>query len=92
MTAAAAEPMPEITDRNWRTYAACRERDPEDFFPEALREQRIVARYCHMNCDAEVRARCLQNAIAKELRFGVYGGTTERERAKLMKKPTDAQS
>ena len=76
---------PEITDDNWRKYAACRERDPEDFFPDDLRLQRIAARFCNMMCAPEVKGRCLQGAIREGSDKGVRGGTTERERGKLPK-------
>lgn len=75
--------FPEANRDNWRLYAACLERDPEEFFPESLNLQRQVARFCHEFCPAVVRKSCLEHALRAPIKQGVAGGMTERERAKL---------
>jgi WhiB family transcriptional regulator, redox-sensing transcriptional regulator len=75
--------MPE-SDR-WRNRAACRNQDPELFFPvsdigpgarQAERAKAVCAR-------CPVRARCLEHALENGLHHGIYGGTTESERRTL---------
>ena len=67
-------------DLDWRDRALCAQTDPEAFFPErggSTREAKRVCRSC------EVRAECLDYALANDERFGVYGGLSERERRRL---------
>ena len=67
---------------DWWRYAACRDADPEIFFPvssvgpgrgEVARAKAICAR-------CPVRRQCLQFALATRQAHGVWGGTTEEER------------
>ena len=67
-------------DLAWQDLALCAQTDPEAFFPEkggSTREAKSVCRGC------EVRAECLEYALAHEERFGVWGGLSERERRRL---------
>lgn len=61
---------------NWRAEAECAKHDPETFFldPEMAR---AVCRPC------PVRQTCLDYALEHDLRFGVWGGLTEDERARM---------
>jgi WhiB family redox-sensing transcriptional regulator len=64
----------------WMDSGLCAEVDPEIFFPEkggSSRDAKQVCRGC------EVRAECLEYALANDERFGVFGGLSERERRKL---------
>jgi WhiB family redox-sensing transcriptional regulator len=66
----------------WWRSAACRETDPELFFPVAalgpgageVAEAKAVCAACR------VRRQCLQYALATHQLHGVWGGTTEDER------------
>ncbi len=60
--------------------ALCAQTDPEAFFPEAGGSGRDAKKIC-TRC--EVRTECLEWALATDQRFGVWGGTSERERARL---------
>lgn len=65
---------------HWTELALCKETDPESFFPEkggSTREAKKVCKAC------EVRAECLEYALANDERFGIWGGLSERERRKL---------
>jgi WhiB family transcriptional regulator, redox-sensing transcriptional regulator len=67
---------------NWWELAACREADPEFFFPisGAGASAADVARakaYCARCC---IRQRCLDFAIDSHEVHGVWGGTSEEER------------
>jgi WhiB family transcriptional regulator, redox-sensing transcriptional regulator len=64
----------------WMDRALCAETDPEAFFPEkggSTRDAKLVCRSC------EVRAECLEYALANDERFGIWGGLSERERRRL---------
>jgi WhiB family redox-sensing transcriptional regulator len=67
---------------NWREYAACRDADPELFFPvgtagPALRQIQDARRICR-GCPAQ--APCLAWALDHGITDGVWGGTTEDQR------------
>ena len=67
----------------WQERALCAQTDPEAFFPEkggSTREAKKVCTRC------EVRAECLEYALAHDERFGIWGGLSERERRKLKKR------
>ena len=67
----------------WQTDALCAQTDPEAFFPEKGGSTRDAKRIC---TSCEVRAQCLQYALANDERFGIWGGLSERERRKLKKR------
>ncbi len=64
----------------WRDSALCAEVDPEIFFPDKGESTRPTKRVC---AGCEVRAECLQEALDRGERFGVWGGLSERERRTL---------
>lgn len=67
-------------DVGWQDRALCAQTDPEAFFPEkggSTREAKKVCRGC------EVRAECLEYALERDERFGIWGGLSERERRRL---------
>lgn len=66
----------------WQGVAACLEVDPEIFFPERGGSSKAARAVC-MNC--RVRIECLKYALANREQFGIWGGTSERERRKLRK-------
>jgi WhiB family transcriptional regulator, redox-sensing transcriptional regulator len=85
--AVAEEPMPASPwsalspgAESWRLDALCAETDPEAFFPEKGGSTREAKRVC-TGCD--VRAECLEFALANDERFGIWGGLSERERRRL---------
>lgn len=67
----------------WEARAACRDADPNIFFPEkgatkaAVREAKAVCRAC------PVKAECLAGALERREMYGIWGGTTETDRRKL---------
>lgn len=73
----------------WQERALCAQTDPEAFFPEkggSTREAKKVCRAC------EVRAECLEAALANDERFGIWGGLSERERRKVKNLPGDGRT
>ena len=73
---------------DWRTNAACRDTDPELFFPIGTTgpavDQIESAKEVCVGCLA--RGDCLDFAIATNQDSGVWGGTTEDERRTIRRK------
>ena len=67
----------------WQERALCAQTDPEAFFPEKGGSTREAKKVCS-SCD--VRAECLDYALANDERFGIWGGLSERERRKLKRR------
>jgi len=67
----------------WQERGLCAQTDPEAFFPEKGGSTREAKRIC---TGCEVRAECLEYALAHDERFGIWGGLSERERRKLKRR------
>lgn len=67
----------------WQDRALCAQTDPEAFFPEKGGSTREAKKVC---TGCEVRAECLEYALANDERFGIWGGLSERERRKLKRR------
>jgi WhiB family redox-sensing transcriptional regulator len=67
----------------WQERALCAQTDPEAFFPEKGGSTREAKRIC-LGC--EVRAECLEYALANDERFGIWGGMSERERRRYRRR------
>jgi WhiB family redox-sensing transcriptional regulator len=67
---------------SWRDRSACRGIDPEVFFPAADEEAEPAKEICAV---CPVRQACLEHALTTREREGVWGGTTERERRRLVR-------
>jgi WhiB family redox-sensing transcriptional regulator len=86
-------PVADPHDAVWQDFAACAETDPEAFFPErgdSTREAKRVCRGC------PVRLQCLEYALEHmdgylaPARFGIWGGTSERERRLILRQRQEA--
>ena len=64
----------------WQAKARCTEVDPEIFFPERGGSSRAARSVCSQ---CEVRMQCLEYALNNKEQFGIWGGTSERERRRL---------
>ena len=73
----------------WHDLARCAETDPEMFFPDKGESVRPAKRVC---AGCEVQAECLQDALDRGERFGVWGGLSERERRVLASQPSPVRS
>jgi len=70
-------PRSRNSTESWRTEAACRGLDTALFFPdrgESLTEARAVCASC------PVSGACAEHAIRQSERYGVWGGTSGRQR------------
>ena len=70
-------------EQGWQESALCAETDPEAFFPEKGGSTREAKKIC---TGCEVRAECLEYALANDERFGIWGGLSERERRRLRRR------
>ena len=74
-----------IESDEWRRTAACRDTDPDLFFPVGTTgpaiEQIANAKAVCRQCDSQTA--CLEFAIATNQDSGIWGGTSEEERRKL---------
>lgn len=80
-----ADAIVRMADRealSWQDRALCAETDPEAFFPEKGGSTADAKRVCRA---CEVRAECLEYALANDERFGIWGGLSERERRRLQR-------
>lgn len=64
----------------WQESALCAQSDPEAWFPKRGGPTRDAKQICS---GCEVRAECLEYALAHDVRFGVWGGLSERQRRNL---------
>ncbi len=72
---------------DWRTRAACRDTEPDLFFPigttgQAIEQIEAAKRVCR---GCESKDPCLEFALATNQESGVWGCTSEEERRKLRK-------
>ncbi len=73
----------EAEAQSWQEGALCAETDPEAFFPEKGGSTREAKKIC---TGCEVKAECLEYALANDERFGIWGGLSERERRRLRRR------
>ncbi|NDK88063.1 WhiB family transcriptional regulator [Gordonia desulfuricans] len=74
------EELFDTVEEQWQDRALCAQTDPEAFFPEKGGSTREAKRICS---GCEVKAECLEYALANDERFGIWGGLSERERRRL---------
>ena len=70
-------------ERNWVGRAACRGLDPTIFYPlteEDADDAKVVCSQCPVNDE------CLEHAIEHREKNGVWGGATERERLRIVRR------
>jgi len=75
-----------IRNDDWRAQGACVSADPELFFPIAssglamvqLRRAKVICGRC------PVRRQCLEFALSMPDVHGVWGGTSDRERGRML--------
>lgn len=73
----------EIIDGQWMEHALCRTIRTEVFFPSDGHGVEIAKAICR---DCVVKDPCLEYALINDIKHGVWGGTSERERSKLAKR------
>lgn len=76
-----------MNDR-WYEFGLCRETSPDQLFVTGA-DQNDAKRICH---GCPVKANCLAEALDNRIEHGVWGGMTERERRKLLRKHPNVRS
>jgi WhiB family redox-sensing transcriptional regulator len=78
---------------DWRADAACRDVDPELFFPDGdIRSARAQLKTAKLICRrCPVSATCLNWALASGQEAGIWGGLTEDERRGLHRRGLSAR-
>ncbi|MEJ7800251.1 MAG: WhiB family transcriptional regulator [Ilumatobacter sp.] len=66
----------------WRMLGACRGLDASIFYPDNDDDAAVAAQVCD-GCG--VRRACLEYALTRREKVGVWGGATERERRRILR-------
>jgi WhiB family redox-sensing transcriptional regulator len=67
----------------WRNFGRCRGLDPEIFYPSAEDEGLEAKAICAV---CPVRETCLDWALESREKIGVWGGLTEKERRRILRR------
>lgn len=70
-------------ERNWASRAACKGLDPAIFYPQDDDEAGEAKAVC---AECPVQLACLEYAIDEREKNGVWGGATERERLRIIRR------
>ncbi len=68
---------------SWQKDAACRDADPELFFSTAEPDRAAALEMCN---SCPVRLECLEHALETRETYGIWGGTDEQERKRLLRR------
>ncbi|MCP3913909.1 MAG: WhiB family transcriptional regulator [Actinomycetia bacterium] len=69
-------------DTNWMNEGHCADRPPELFFPSDGVGVEVAKKVC-VACP--MQARCLDYALENRIDHGVWGGTSERQRRRILR-------
>ena len=72
----------DYVEADWMEKGKCRDLDPTTFFPNDGIGVQVAQRIC---ADCPVKAPCLEYALANRVDHGVWGGTSERERRRILR-------
>ena len=67
---------------SWRSKAACHGLEPQALSPETDEEAQVAKDVCAV---CSVQTACLEYALARREKEGVWGGCTERERRRIIR-------
>lgn len=73
----------EPADNRWMLDARCRGVDPAEFFPSDGLGVEAAQRVCE---GCAVRVECLEYALEHRIEHGVWGGASERERRRILRR------
>ena len=69
-------------DNDWMSEGNCRFEPPSTFFPSDGVGVEVAKRVCE---DCPVQEQCLEYALTNRIDHGVWGGTSERQRRRILK-------
>jgi WhiB family redox-sensing transcriptional regulator len=70
----------------WMLHARCRGANPTEFFPSDGLGVEMAQRIC---TGCAVRVDCLEYALLHRIEHGVWGGASERERRRILRRRRD---
>lgn len=73
----------DLDERPWACYASCRTADPELFFSSRDGDAAAAVTICR---GCPVAAACLEWALETRVRYGIWGGATEGERRRMLRR------
>ena len=68
---------------DWMAGGKCKEVPPDVFFPNDGMGVLVAQRIC---AECSVRSECLEYALANRIEQGVWGGASERERRRILRR------
>jgi len=71
-----------MEDGVWMDRGRCRDLPPSTFFPSDGVGVELARRIC---ADCPVKVMCLEYALENRIDHGVWGGTSERERRRILR-------
>jgi WhiB family redox-sensing transcriptional regulator len=74
---------PITEERPWMVFRACRDAEADLFFATTKEDQGHALAIC---ATCPVRLDCLEYALEARERFGIWGGTTEKQRRRLLRR------
>jgi len=74
---------PITEERPWVVFSSCRDKDSDLFFPETKVQERSALAICAI---CPVQEECLEYALEADVRFGVWGGLSEKQRRRLARR------
>ena len=79
----------ELAGEGWQAYANCSDTNPKLFYGENGMDSGKAKKICR---GCVVREDCLEYALAFPEHFGIWGGMSERERRRVLKRRRQAAS
>jgi WhiB family redox-sensing transcriptional regulator len=73
----------ELMEHDWMALGLCANVPPSTFFPSDGAGVEVARRIC---ADCPVKSPCLEHALVNRIDHGVWGGTSERERRRILKR------
>ena len=73
----------DLDERPWAAFASCRTADPDVFFPSPENDPAEAVRICK---GCPVMLECRDWAFDTRVYYGVWGGLTERERRRALRR------
>ena len=76
-------------DTEWMMRGKCKEVAPDIFFPSDGMGVQVAQKIC---AECAVSKACLEYALANHIDHGVWGGCSERERRRILRRRRGARS
>lgn len=82
MRARSSTESDEVIETSWEKSAACKGLDPHIFYPPSEEDAASAKAVCDV---CAVRIPCLEHALSRREKDGVWGGATEKERRRIVR-------